>query len=66
MKLSKAQREVLTDIKRWGPDGASLSYRTMDALERKGFIELVDGKEDPTLWGYRITPAGRKALEGQG
>jgi ribosomal protein S19E (S16A) len=62
-KLTKAQRRVMESVEKW--DRASKAnlpgddWRRLDALERRGLVERA------SFGSYRITPAGRAALENQ-
>jgi len=59
VKLSKAQREQMTEAL-MAPDGiAWMSVTTLRNLERRGLVERLH----PTCAGVRLTDAGRAALD---
>jgi hypothetical protein len=72
MRVSEAQRRALaalTDGQTYSPYRAKIRMDTLDALRRKGLVEERTALKPGVMWSprtnrtFRITPAGRKALE---
>jgi len=66
-KLTKAQHDMLHIMSDWG-DGrpfriAHVTYAPLRRLIRKRFVEKLKGRQGFAV--FRITPAGRAALQQQ-
>jgi len=65
VKLSEAQRELLTLFSRGSRDGFAPGNRTLAILIERGFVERFSEKNTygQPCKSWRITDAGRLALE---
>lgn len=64
--LSSAQRTMLRNIKQVGIRLIGNTNRTMEALERKGYINCEVSSVNFVLLDCTITAAGEEALSGKG
>lgn len=68
-KLTKAQRAALSRVETWADCGVYMPYqgenRTFVACEKRGLLEYVSVSDGAKYNGFRLTPAGRSALEAE-
>lgn len=61
-KLTKAQREMLERLERWGPGPADAKYGPALALLERGCVTREIRRNKMRLHIFTITPTGRAAL----